>query len=95
MNVINENEKNNIPGALNDYNQSLKFDPDQYDIMSKIRKLNNKPEISKLLAETDVSKIIKEDNPDEDTNTAYGYYYRLDKKNELIYHDGANEENST
>jgi tetratricopeptide (TPR) repeat protein len=89
------NEKNRVSEALNAYNQSLKYDPDQYDIISKIRKLNSMPEISKLFAETDVAKVIKDDKPDEAKNTDYGFYYILDQKNVVIYPDGANEEYST
>lgn len=88
-------EKNNTSEALNDYNQSLKFDPDQYTIISKIRKLNNKPEISKLFPETDIEKIIKEDNPADAKNSDYGYYYILDQKNAIMYPDGATEEYDT
>ena len=87
-----KSEKNNISDALVAYNQSLKFDPNQYGIISKLRKLNNKPEIYKLFPEVDVAKIIKEDNPAEAKNTDYGYYYILDQKDVVIYPDGANEE---
>ena len=87
-----KNEKKNTAEAMDAYNQSLKFDPNQYDIISKIRKLNNKPEIYKLFPEADVAKAIKEDNPAEAKNTDYGYYYILDQKDAVIYPDGANEE---
>lgn len=85
-------ERNQIADALNAYNQSLKFDPNQYSIISKIRKLNNKPEIQKLFPEIDITKVIKEDNPAEAKNKDYGYYYILDQKDVVIHHDGANEE---
>ncbi|MEO8666839.1 MAG: DUF3857 domain-containing protein, partial [Ignavibacteria bacterium] len=88
-------EKNSIPEALKDYNQSLKFDPDQYGIISKIRKLNHLPEISKLFPETDIDKIIKEDNPAEVKSSEYGFYYILDQKNAIMYPDGATEEYDT
>lgn len=90
-----KSEKNNVADALNAYNQSLKFDPDQYDIISKIRKLNNKPEIYKLFPQVEIAQVIKEDNPGEAKNTDYGYYYILDQKDVVIYPDGANEEYST
>ena len=86
-----KNEKKNITEALNAYNQSLKFNPNQYDIISKIRKLNNKPEISKLFPEVNIDKVIKEDKPAEAKNTDYGYYYILDQKDVVVYPDGANE----
>ena len=90
-----KSEKNNIPEALDAYNQSLKYDPNQYDIISKIRKLNNKPEIYKLFPQVDIDKEIAEDNPDEAQNKDYGFYYILDQQDAVIYPDGANEEYCT
>ena len=87
-----QNEKKDVSAALESYNQSLKFDPNQYDIISKIRKLNAKRDIYKLFPAVDIDKIIKEDKPEEAKNTDYGYYYILDQKDVVIYPDGANEE---
>ncbi|HEY5465279.1 MAG TPA: DUF3857 domain-containing protein [Hanamia sp.] len=87
-----KNEKNDTAEALDSYNQSLKFDPNQYDIISKIRKLNNKPEIYKLFSAVDIDKVIKEDKPEDAKNTDYGFYYILDRKDVVIYPDGATEE---
>jgi tetratricopeptide (TPR) repeat protein len=87
-----KNEKKDVAAALDSYNQSLKFDPNQYDIISKIRKLNNKPDIYKLFPMVDIDKAIKEDNPEEAKNTDYGYYYILDQKDVVMYSDGATEE---
>ncbi len=90
-----KSEKKNVSEALDAYNQSLKYDPNQYDIISKIRKLNNKPEIYKLFPQVDIDKEIKEDNPDEAKNTDYGFYYILDQQDAVLYPDGANEEYCT
>lgn len=90
-----KSQENDVAGALEAYNQSLKFDPNQYDIISKIRKLNNKPDIYKLFPEVDVDKVIKEDDTTKAKNTDYGYYYILNQKNMVVYPDGANEEYST
>lgn len=87
-----KNEKNDIPAALNAYDQSLKYDPNQYNIISKVRKLNNKPDVYKLFPEADIAKIIANDNPSEAKNTDYGYYYILDQKDVVVYPGGANEE---
>ena len=87
-----KNEKNNTHDALEAYNQSLKYDPNQYDIINKIRKLNSKSELAKLFNEIDIQKIIKDDKPAEARNTDYGYYYILDQKDVIIYPGGANEE---
>ncbi len=90
-----QSEKNNVAEALDAYNQSLKYDPNQYDIISKIRKLNNKPEIYKLFPQVDIDKEIANDNPDEAQNKDYGYYYILDQQDAVIYPDGANEQYCT
>jgi hypothetical protein len=87
-----KNEKKSITDAMDAYNQSLKYDPNQYTLISKIRKLNGKSEIYKLFPETDIDKIIKEDKLSEAKNTDYGYYYILDQKDVIIYPGGANEE---
>ncbi|MEO9020798.1 MAG: DUF3857 domain-containing protein [Ginsengibacter sp.] len=90
-----KNEKKDVAEALNAYNQSLKYDPNQYDVISKIRKLNNKQDIYKLFPPVDIDKEISEDNPASAKNTDYGYYYILDRKDVVIYPDGANEEYTT
>ncbi len=90
-----ESEKQNTAEALKDYNQSLKYDPNQYEVITKIRKLNNEPEASRLFAETDIDKIIAADSLSRAKNVDYGYYYILDQKNAVIYPDGATEEYCT
>lgn len=87
-----KSEKTNTTEALNAYRASLKHDPNQYEIINKIRKLNGKPEIHKLFPETDVNELIKNDNPSEAKNTDYGYYYILMQKNAVMYPGGATEE---
>lgn len=87
-----KNEKKDVAGALDCYNQSLKFDQNQYDIISKIRKLKGKPDIYKLFPQVDIEKVIKEDKPEDAKSTDYGFYYILDQKDVVIYPDGANEE---
>jgi tetratricopeptide (TPR) repeat protein len=90
-----KNEEKDVAGALRAYDQSLKYDPNQYDVISKIRKLNNKPEIYKLFPVADIDKAIRGDDPASAKNTDYGYYYILDQKDVVIYPDGATEEYST
>ncbi|HVZ97691.1 MAG TPA: DUF3857 domain-containing protein, partial [Chitinophagaceae bacterium] len=90
-----ESEKQNTAEALKDYNRSLKYDPNQYEVISKIRKLNNEPDISNLFSATDIDKIISADNLSEAKNVDYGYYYILDQKNAVIYPDGATEQYCT
>jgi tetratricopeptide (TPR) repeat protein len=88
-------EKNDTADALKDYNQSLAFDPDQYDLIGKIRKLTLKPEITDLFHETDIDKAIKDDDTSKAQNTDYGYYYILDEKNAVMYKNGATDDYST
>ncbi len=87
-----KNEQKNTAEALSAYNQSLKFDPNQYTILNKIRKLNGKPEMIKLFPDTDVNALIKSDDPAKAKNTDYGYYFILDQKNAVLYPGGATEE---
>ncbi len=90
-----KSEKKNTAESLDAYNQSLKYDPNQYGIINKIRKLNGKSELYKLFPEIDIAKTIKEDNPSEAKNTDYGYYYILDQKDVILYPGGATEEYCT
>lgn len=87
-----KSEKNATADALDAYNKSLLYDPNQYTIINKIRKLNGKSETTKLFPEVDTEKAIKDDNVAEAKNTDYGYYYILDQKQIIIYPGGANEE---
>lgn len=87
-----KNEQKNTNDAMDAYNRSLKYDPNQYTIISKIRKLNGKTELNKVFKEMDIVKTINEDKQSEAKNTDYGYYYILDQKNVIIYADGASEE---
>lgn len=90
-----KNEKKNTSEAMDAYNQSLKYDPNQYTIINKIRKLNGKPEIHKLFSEPDIDALIKADKVADAKNVDYGYYYILDQKNVVLYPGGATEQYST
>ncbi len=87
-----KNEMNDKTAALNAYSKSLEYDPKQFTILAKIRKLKGQSEILKLLPENDVDKVIKEDNPATAQNTDYGYYYILDRKDVIMHPSGATEE---
>lgn len=87
-----QREKNNKTKALQAYDQSLRFNPNQYSIIAKIRKLDKKPDISKLFDEVDVWKFIEKDDQAAAKNQDYGYYYILDRKDVVMYPGGANEE---
>ena len=87
-----QSEKKNVSNALEAYNKSLKFDPNQYDIINKIRKLNGKQEIYKLLPQIDINATIKADDIKQAKNVDYGWYYILDQKDVVLYPGGATEE---
>ncbi|MGG9970303.1 DUF3857 domain-containing protein [Ferruginibacter sp. SUN002] len=78
--------------AIDAYNRSLQYDPNQYSIINKLRKLNGKSEPYKLFKEIDIDKTIKDDKEDQAKNTDYGYYYILDQKDVILYPGGASEE---
>ncbi|WP_256013659.1 DUF3857 domain-containing protein [Desertivirga xinjiangensis] len=84
-------EQKNTAKAQEAYEKSLKCDPNQYDIINKIRKLGGKPEL-RLLPTVDVNQVINADKIDQAKNTDYGYYYILDQKDVVIYPGGATEE---
>ncbi len=81
--------------AIVAYNQSLQYDPHQYDIINKLRKLNGKSEVNKLLDETDIDKAIAADDESKAKNIDYGYYYILNEKNVVMHPGGATEEYNT
>lgn len=87
-----KSEMGNKPEALNAYSKSLEYDPKQFTIIAKTRKLRGQEEILKLLPENDTDKIIKEDKPADAQNTDYGFYYILDRKDVIMHQSGATEE---
>lgn len=87
-----QREKKNNSAALQAYNRSLELNPNQYSLISKVRKLKNKPEVSTLFEETDVLKVIDEDKISNAKNADYGFYYILDKVDAIVYPEGAKEQ---
>jgi len=82
-----KNEKNLPKEAMEAYNKSLLYEPNQYTIINKIRKLDGKPESFKLLPQVDIDALVKADKLTEAKNTDYGFYYILDQK-DVIMHPG-------
>ena len=87
-----KSEKKQTKEAMDAYNKSLLYEPNQYSIINKIRKLDGKPESFKLLPQIDIDAWIKNDKQSEAKNTDYGFYYILDQKDVILYPGGANEE---
>jgi tetratricopeptide (TPR) repeat protein len=87
-----KNEKNQSKEALDAYNKSLLYEPNQYTIINKIRRLDGKPESFKLLPQVDIDALVKADKITEAKNTDYGFYYILDQKDVIMHPGGATEE---
>lgn len=87
-----KNEKEEVAVAMDAYNRSLKYDPNQYNLINKIRKLNGKSELYRFFADTDIYEMVKNDKISDAKNADYGYYYILDNKNVILYPGGATEE---
>lgn len=87
-----KSEVKDTDGALEAYNKSLNYDPKQYLIINKIRKLGDKQEMNKYLPDVDIDALVQSDNIDDAKNTDYGYYYILDQKGIILYPGGAAEE---
>ena len=87
-----KNEKNQRKEAMDAYNKSLLYEPNQYTIINKIRKLDGKPESFKLLPQVDIDALVKADKVTEAKNTDYGFYYILDQKDVIMHPGGATEE---
>lgn len=88
-------EQKNVQAAREAYSKSLKYDPNQYSIINKIRRIDGKPETNKMLPEIDIDEIVKQDKESEAKNTDYGYYYILDQKDVIMHPGGATEEYCT
>jgi len=87
-----KSERNLVKEAMDAYNKSLLYEPNQYTIINKIRKLDGKPESFKLLPQVDIEAVAKADKQTEAKNTDYGFYYILDQKDVIMHPGGATEE---
>lgn len=87
-----KNERKSALESREAYNRSLQYDPNQYSIIAKIRKLDGKPEAYTLFPQLNIESIIKADDLNAAKNKDYGYYYILDQKDVVVYPGGATEE---
>jgi tetratricopeptide (TPR) repeat protein len=78
----------NKTDAIAAYKKAIYYDRTNYDARKKLNVLENKPDLYKLLPETDVYALIKQTPVDKD----YDYTYLLDEKAVIIYDEGASEE---
>lgn len=85
-------EKQKVIEATAAYNKSLLYNPKQFIIINKIRKLKGKKEAYELVMQPEVDPVIKADDQSKAKNTDYGYYYILDQKDVILQPGGAAEE---
>ena len=85
-------EKKRNAEAMAAYRESLRYNPNQYEVINKIRKLDNRQELHKLVFEASIDSVVKADKISEAKNTDYGWYYILDQKDILSYPGGACEQ---
>ncbi|ANH81039.1 transglutaminase [Niabella ginsenosidivorans] len=85
-------QKNEIAAALEAYHSSLKYNPDQYELIISVRKLEEKSEAYKLLPVVDEDKIINSDDYKGTDKQKAGYYFLLDQRDVVLYPDGGNEQ---
>ena len=90
-----KSERKQIAEAIRAYDQSLLYDPNQYTVINKIRKLKGKSDTYSLVPAVDVEAVIKQDNPAEAKNADYGFYVIRDEKSVLVHPGGATEEYCT
>lgn len=87
-----KNEMKQTAEAVSAYEKALQYNPNQYDVINKLRKLNGKSESYRLFAETDIDEVIKNDKQAEARNTDYGYYIMRDETNIIVHPGGATEQ---
>jgi len=81
--------------AIDAYNKSLLFDPNQYDVINKLRKLRGKSESYQLVPSVNIDDVIGKDNPAEAPQVDVGYYIISEDKCSIIHPGGAVEEYTT
>jgi tetratricopeptide (TPR) repeat protein len=81
-------QMDNKEEAIKNYKKTVYYNRTDYDARKKLSMLLKKPELYKLLPETDIYAIIKKTPIDSE----YDYTYLQDEKGTIIYDEGASEE---
>lgn len=84
------NEKHLSTEAIEAFNKSLQYDPNQYEVINKLRVLKDGSESYKLFPNTTTEQIISSDNNPPVESDA-GYYVIHDEVNTIIHPGGATE----
>jgi tetratricopeptide (TPR) repeat protein len=90
-----ESDQKKTSEAIDAYNKSLLFDPNQYNVINKLRKLKGKSETYQLVPSINVDEIINHDSPAEAITSDRGYYIIREDKCAILHPGGALEEYNT
>lgn len=90
-----ESNQNKTAAAMEAYSKSLLYDPNQYGVINKLRKLKGKSESYQLVPPINVDEIIKNDDPASGVTHAGGYYVLHDERSVIMHPGGALEEYDT
>lgn len=85
-------EQQKTTEAIEAYNKSLSYDPNQYQVINKLRLLKGLSESHKLIPDVNVDKLIQEKTNLEAAATDAGYITLLDERNIIIHPSGAFQE---
>lgn len=89
-------EQNKKDEASHAYRQSLQFDPNQYQVIAKLRSVTGKPEIYKIIPQLNIDQIIAKDvPPDAALSSDQGYYIIEDDRSLVMHPGGALEDYNT
>ncbi len=88
-------DQNKSSESIDAYNKSLLFDPNQYDVINKLRILKGRSESYQLVPAVNVDEVISLDKPAEAIISDRGYYVILDEKSAIMHPGGAVEEYTT
>ena len=88
-------DQNKSAESIDAYNKSLLFDPNQYDVINKLRILKGRSESYQLVPAVNVDEVISRDNPAEAIISDRGYYIILEEKSAVMHPGGAVEEYNT
>lgn len=84
----------NNKDALANYQKSLHYGPNNYDIRRKIRQLENKPDFATLMPQYDAMEMYRK-SKDADYKGVHDWYYILDERVNILYPERNSEQVST
>ncbi len=74
--------------AIASYQKSLQYNPNQYEVIAKLRQLQGKKEIHLILPQVDIKEAIAKDVPPADQLTTDLGYYVIHEDQSLVMHPG-------